>query len=102
MTIGIVLTKQQVDADTGSIANEMVRFLRALATMREFLQITPDATLETPTLTPGYSAAEVATMKSAFITDATTIINVLMGVAPLPVAQDLRANIFQFCGDCQG
>lgn len=100
MTIGIALTKQQLDADTGSLALEMVRFLARLQQMREFFQITPDATLEG--LAPGYSAAEVATLKSAFVSDAGTIINVLTGAAALPAAQDLRANIFQCCGDCQG
>lgn len=95
MTIGIALNKSQLDADTGALALEMARFIRRLQEIREFYLITPDAVLTAL----GYTTSEVATQKSAWITDGGIIINVLTGAAALPTAQDMRANIFQMYGD---
>lgn len=95
MTIGIALTKQQLDSDMATVGLEMARLLREIDQLHEFFLITPD-----PTLTGlGYTAAEVATLKSIWNTDMVTLAAVIRGQQPLPAAQDFRANLFQLIGD---
>lgn len=97
MTIGIALTKAQVDTDTAAAGLEVARLLRVLDQLHEFFLITPDATLTG--LTPGYTAAEVATLKTIFNGDMVTLAAVIRGQQALPSAQDFRANLFQLIGD---
>lgn len=95
MTIGIPLTKSTLDSDMGQIALEQAKFLRLLDQIHETFLIHPDADFTAI----GYTAGEVATMKSAWNNDGPLLASIIRGQAALPVAQDFRANIAQMQGD---
>jgi hypothetical protein len=62
MSIGFVVTKQQLDGEMGANALALRHDFRIALEKRHFFVITPDATL----VALGYTAAEVATIKSAY------------------------------------
>lgn len=95
MSIGIALNKAQLDADMASAALEIAKLLRVIDQLHEFFLITPDATLTGI----GYTAAEVATLKTCWNTDGPLLAQVIRGQVALPAAQDFRANLFQLIGD---
>ena len=97
MSIGIALAKAQLDADMAAAALDLAKLLRVIDQLHEFFLITPDATLEAAPL--GYTAAEVATLKTCWNTDAVLLAQIIRGQAALPAAQDFRANLFQLIGD---
>lgn len=97
MTIGIALTKPQLDADMAAAALEIAKILRVIDQLHEFFLITPDATLESAAI--GYTAAEVATLKSCWNNDGPLLAQIIRGQVALPAAQDFRANLFQLIGD---
>lgn len=95
MTIGIALTKGQLDTDVGAAALELVKLLRVIDQLQELFLIHADADFTAL----GYTAGEVATMKSAWLTDAPQLAQIVRGLAALPVAKDFRANIDLMMGD---
>jgi len=98
MTIGAALSKSQLDSDMAAVALGIAKLLRQIDQLHEFFLITPDATLEG--LTPvAYTAAEVATLKSAWNNDAPLLASIIRGQVNLPSAQDFRANLFQMIAD---
>lgn len=97
MSIGIAVTKQQLDADMGALALELARTMRRLTEMQQFFNITPDATLTTLSYTP----AEITVLRSGWGTDGPQLVSIYQGQAALPAAKDFRANIGQMAGDGQ-
>ena len=95
MTIGIALTKAQLDADMATTALSIAKLLREIDQFQEFFNITPDATLTTL----GYVAAEEAILRSAWATDAVLLASIIRGTATLGAVKDFRSNLFQLIGD---
>lgn len=95
MTIGIALNKAQLDADMGAAVLELVGFIRRAQQLQELFLIHPDADFTAL----GYTAAEVTTLKSAWLTDAPQLVQITTGAATLATAKDFRANLFQMMGD---
>lgn len=96
MTIGLAatLTKATLDTDFGNVALALRKVLGQLEELRHYCLITPDATL----VALGYTAAEVAIIKSAFA-DGDTLFQIATGAAPLAAATNLMANLDQLAGD---
>lgn len=94
MTMGLPVTKAQLDNDFGATALGLRRSLNRIEELHHYLVITPDATL----IALGYTAGQVATIKSAF-SDGDTINNLATGNATLAVATNLMANLDQLAGD---
>lgn len=95
MTIGIALNKAQLDVDMGNTVLHLVAFLRQSGQLQELFNIHPD-----PDFTAiGYTAAEVTTLKSAWLTDAPQLAQIVIGAAALAAAKDFRSALFQMMGD---
>lgn len=95
MPIGIPLSKTQLDSDMGQVAVELVRLLRQLDQLHELFLLHPDADFTGL----GYTATEVATLKSAWNNDGPLLASIIRGQSTLGVAQDFRANICLMMGD---
>lgn len=96
MTIGIALNKAQLDADQGAAVLHLVAFMRMAQQLQETFNIHPDA--DFIGLNPPYTAAEVATMKTAWLTDAPQLIQIIINLATLGATKDFRAALFQMIG----
>jgi hypothetical protein len=83
--VGITLTKQSIDATSGSVAVAVDTALTRVRQFKYFLDGTVDADL----VALGYTAAEVATLRSAY-TDLDQLATVYQGGALLAVAKDFR------------
>lgn len=93
VTIGLGTTKGQLDSDMGSTVLELLNAFRRIEQLHHDLLITPDATLTNM----GYTVAEVATIKSAFL-DGDNLRQGAEGTIALP-QQNYLANLDQLGGD---
>jgi hypothetical protein len=93
MTIGITVQKPGLDQKLGEIALNLRSDFRRIEEMRHYMLITPDSTL----VAMGYTAAEVAIIKSA-LADADQVRRVWTGEAVQAAAQDFRLNLDQLAG----
>jgi hypothetical protein len=95
MSIGLnaVMTKATLDNDVGRTASMFHEAFERIRRHRHFFVITPDATL----VALGYTAAEVATMKSAFA-DGDLVRQAVEGSITLPQL-DYRLNLDLLAGD---
>lgn len=96
MSIGNSVSKGELDQQIGDIALGLRRDFRKAQEMRHYLLITPDATLTGI----GYTAAEVAIIKSAFA-DADTIVQAATGAGTITPASNLMVNLDQLAGTIQ-
>lgn len=96
MSIGLNanLTKAGLDGDLGSAALALRNAFRRIQQLEHFCLITPDGTLTAL----GYTAAEVATLKSA-MSDGDKLRQIYEGSLALPATQDFRLNLDQLSGD---
>lgn len=97
MTIGTPISKGQLDADMAAGVNHLIAFRRIAAQLQVSFNMHPDADYTAASV--GYSAAEVATMKSAWLTDAPQLAQIIDGLAALGAAKDFRASLYQMAGD---
>lgn len=95
MTIGIALDKAKLDADMGTAVNHLIAFRRIAAQLQVSFNQHPDADYTAI----GYTNAEVATMKSAWLTDAPQLGQIIDGLAALGAAKDFRENLYLMGGD---
>jgi hypothetical protein len=95
MTIGIVVSKGQLDTDMAQTSLALRNAFRRIQQLRHYLLITPDATFTGGAF--GYTPAEVTIFKSAFA-DADTLRQAWEGTLALP-QQDYRLNLDQLAGD---
>ena len=96
MTIGLNsnVTKTSLDSDTGNACAALRKAFAQIEELHHYFLITPDATLTSL----GYTASEVAIIKSAF-SDGDQLYNIAIGNATLVSAVNLMANIDQMIGD---
>ena len=93
MSVGLAITKQEVDTRSGDTARAFQRAFKDVITMQSFLQQTPDADL----VALGYTQEEVTTLKSAY-NDLTQLGTIWTGDAALPTPKDFRVFVRQIWG----
>lgn len=93
MSVGISVTKQEIDSRAGEIASRFQGAFDDVAILKLYLDATPDETL----VDLGYSAQEVATIKTAF-TDLSQLGTLWVGTATLTTPKDFRAFAKQLWG----
>lgn len=93
MSVGLPVTKGEIDSRAGDIARNFQKSFENVATMHAYLQQTADADL----VALGYTSQEVAVMKSAYA-DLALLGRVWAGLEPLPEAKDFRAFVRQLWG----
>jgi hypothetical protein len=88
MSVGLPVTKNEIDQRAGDTARNFQRAFEDVATLQTFLASTADPDL----IALGYTAGEVATLKSAYA-DLTQLGTIWTGSAALPAAKDFRAFV---------
>jgi hypothetical protein len=86
MSVGLPVDKFQLDSQAGGLARTIEQWTSQAEQLKQYLDAAPDADLEAPPF--GYTADEVATLKSA-ATDMATLAAVYKGTAELTPARDL-------------
>ena len=93
MPVGIVVSKTQLDAVSGSIARDLKQALENVIELNTWLVAQADIDL----ITLGYTAGEIAVLKSAY-TDAAELAALFAGAATLSLAKDFRQFLKQLWG----
>lgn len=93
MAIGIIATKGEIDSRMGQLARDYQKLWRDLAILKAYFDATANGTIEAL----GFSAGEVAVIKSA-IADLDQLYNISRGSANLAVAKDFQAFVRQLWG----
>jgi hypothetical protein len=93
MSIGLPISKQEVDTRTGDLARGFQRAFDDVVTLQNFFAATPDADL----IAIGYTENEVAVMKTA-LNDLAQLGTIWTGAAALPTAKDFRTFVRQLWG----
>lgn len=93
MSVGLPATKSELDTRAGDLARTFQRAFGDVATLKGYLDATPNADLETL----GYSPQEVATLKTA-VTDLGQLTTIWVGAEALPAAKDFRTFVRQLWG----
>jgi hypothetical protein len=93
MSVGLPVTKTEIDQRAGDLARSFQRAFDDVAVMKTYLDATVDAEL----VALGYTSEEVATLKTAF-TDLTQLGTIWIGAAALPTAQDFRTFVRRLWG----
>jgi len=93
MSVGLAVTKDEIDARAGDISRQFQRLFGDVVTLQQYLLATPTETL----VALGYSDQDVAVLKTAF-TDLTELATIWSGNAALPAAKDFRAFVKQLWG----
>jgi predicted DNA-binding protein (UPF0278 family) len=88
MSVGLAVTKEEIDSRAGDIARSFQRAFDDVAVLKGFLDATPDADL----IALGYEPEEVAVLKSGWNTLA-ELGTIWIGAAPLPTAKDFRVFV---------
>ena len=93
MPAGLPITKPEIDARAGDIARRFQQAFDDVATMAGFLSRTVDQDL----IGLGYSADDVATLKTAY-TDLAQLGKIWAGAEALPAAKDFRTFVSRLWG----
>jgi len=93
MSVGLPVTKNEIDSRAGDIARAFQDQFNDVATMQGFLVATPNGDLETL----GYTPDEVASLKTAF-TDLAQLGTIWTGQAALATAKDFRTFVRRLWG----
>lgn len=93
MSVGLPVTKEEVDTRAGDIARTFQRMFDDVAVMKTYL----DATTEADLIALGYDANEVAVLKTAWA-DLAQLATIWVGTAALPAAKDFRQFARQLWG----
>jgi hypothetical protein len=93
MSVGLAVTKTEIDKRAGDIASAFQRAFGDTATLAGYLNATIDADL----VALGYSADEVASLKTAWA-DLVQLGTIWTGEADLPVAKDFRTFVRRIWG----
>lgn len=93
MAVGLPVSKDEIDKRSGDIARAFQKQFDDVATMQSFLLKTQDPDL----IAMGYTAQEVATLKSAY-SDLSQLAKIWAGQEALPAAKDFRAFVRQLWG----
>ena len=93
MSVGLPITKSEIDSRAGDTARAFQRAFADVATLKGYLDATPDADL----VALGYTAGEVATLKTAWA-DLSQLGTIWAGAASLATAKDFRTFVRQLWG----
>jgi len=93
MSVGLAVTKQEIDGRAGDVARSFQRAFHDVGTLKLFLDATPDADL----VALGYTQGEVTTLKTA-INELAQLGTIWTGAAALPVAKDFRIFVQRLWG----
>jgi hypothetical protein len=93
MSVGLAVTKDEIDARSGDISRAFQRLFGDVVTLQQYLLSTPTEDL----IALGYTDNEVAVLKTAF-TDLTELANIWIGQAALAAPKDFRAFVKQLWG----
>jgi len=93
MSVGLPATKQEIDTRAGDLARTFQRAFGDVVTMQNYLLATPNADLEGL----GYTAAEVADLKTAFA-DLQQLGEIWIGAEALAAPKDFRTFVSRLWG----
>jgi len=93
MSVGLPVTKDEIDARAGDLARTFQRAFGDVTTLQGFLAATPNPDLELL----GYTPDEVATLKTA-ITDLEQLGAIATGAAALAAPKDFRVFVSRLWG----
>lgn len=93
MSVGLPVTKQEIDTRAGDTARAFQRAFEDVITMKGYLDATVDADL----VALGYTEQEVAVLKTSFA-DLTQLANIWRGAEALPAPKDFTVFVRQLWG----
>lgn len=93
MSVGLTVTKGEIDSRAGDIARAFQQQFENVATMQGYLTATPEADL----IALGYTADDVATLKTAW-NDLAQLARIWAGAEPLAAAKDFRVFVSRLWG----
>jgi hypothetical protein len=93
MSVGLAVTKQEIDARAGDLARGFQKSFEDVATLQGYLEQTPNADL----VALGYTDDEVATLKTALV-DLTQLGHIWAGTEALEVPKDFRTFVRRLWG----
>lgn len=93
MSVGLAVTKQEIDTRAGDTARAFQRAFEDVLTMQSYLVATDEPTL----IALGYTAQEVAVLKTSFA-DLLQLEKIWHGVEALPAPKDFTQFVRQLWG----
>ena len=93
MSVGLPVTKSEIDTRAGDIARAFQKQFEDVATMQGYLLQTPDADL----VALGFTSDEVTSLKSAF-TDLEQLSRIWVGAEALAAPKDFRTFVRRLWG----
>lgn len=93
MSVGLPVTKDEIDIRAGDIARAFQRLFGDVVTMQQYLLATPNPDL----VELGYTEDDVAVLKTSF-TDLMQLADIWVGNEALPEPKDFRAFVQQLWG----
>jgi len=93
MSVGLPVTKQEVDTRAGDLARSFQRGFDDVVTLQNYLVATAEADL----IALGYTADEVATLKTA-LAELSQLNRIWMGQEALPTPHDFRTFVSRLWG----
>lgn len=93
MSVGLPVTKQEIDTRAGDTARAFQRAFEDVLTMKGYL----DATVEADLVALGYTSNEVAVLKTSFA-DLTQLEKIWHGLEALPAPKDFTVFVRQLWG----
>ena len=93
MSVGLPVTKTEIDTRAGDIARSFQRSFEDVLTMQTYLEATPNPDL----VALGFTDQEVATLKTAFV-DLSQLSRIWVGAEALAAAKDFRTFVRQLWG----
>ena len=93
MSVGLAVTKQEIDARAGDLGRTFQKAFEDVGTLKGYLDATPNPDL----VALGYTDQEVATLKTA-VTDLGELATIWLGQAALPAPKDFRTFVRQLWG----
>lgn len=94
MSVGLPVTKDEIDARAGDIARTFQRLAGDTVTLKGYL----DATAEPVLIDLGYAAGDVAILKSAITDLDQLLVKIGYGAEALPAAKDFTTFLRQLWG----
>lgn len=94
MSVGLPVTKQEVDTRSGDIARAFQRLAGDVATLKGYL----DSATEPVLIELGYTSNEVAVLKTGIADLKQLVVDIGYGVEALPAPKDFTAFLRQLWG----
>lgn len=94
MAVGLAVTKSEIDSRSGDLARSFQRLAGDTATLKGYLDQTPEQTL----VDLGYASGDVAVLKSAIGDLHQLVVTIGYGQEALPAPKDFTAFLRQLWG----